>query len=120
VTQATELSRSLLAQFENLAALYNPKFTRRSSVSIAKLLIVPSSIWKFGYFNELSIDSKMGNVWSKIKNTGGGSGGNPESMAMKWNARYANNTISWVIVAQKGVAHHICYLYRVTCIGLFV
>jgi hypothetical protein len=52
------------------------------SVSYIKLLAVPSLIWKFGWTDELSIDSRMKGIWGLVGSTGG-AGCNPEEWAIK-------------------------------------
>ena len=71
----------MLAQYEDLAMKYNSKFLKRCSVSYAKQLLTPSHIFKFGWVDELSIDTKMKLVWG-VLDRGGGAGGNPEDRAI--------------------------------------
>ena len=61
---------------------YAPKFMTSMSVSYIKLLAVPSLIWRFGWTDELSIDSRMKGIWGLVGCTGG-AGCNPEEWALK-------------------------------------
>ena len=76
----------MLAQYEDLAIKYNKKFLLKCSVSYMKQFLTPMAIWKFGWVDELSIDSRMKYVFEKISKSGG-SGGSPEFQAVKCQLR---------------------------------
>jgi hypothetical protein len=67
----------MLAQYEDLALKYHPNYLNKCSVSYMKQLLTPAAIWKFGWVDELSIDSRVKILNQKIGKAGG-SGGSPE------------------------------------------
>jgi hypothetical protein len=79
--QANMAARSLTAQFEMLCFNYVPRFFKNLGVSYIKLLLVPDFIWRFGWTDELSIDTRMKAFWGKV-GVAGGAGGNAEEWAI--------------------------------------
>lgn len=79
--KASMVSRSLCAQYEFLCTKHAPRFLKKLSVSYIKLLLIPATILKHGWTDELSIDSRMKAIWGAVGVTGG-AGGNPEEWAI--------------------------------------
>jgi hypothetical protein len=75
------VARSLCAQYEFLCTKHAPRFLKKLSVSYIKLLLIPATILKHGWTDELSIDSRMKAIWGAVGVTGG-AGGNPEEWAI--------------------------------------
>lgn len=80
--KATMVGRSLCAQYEDVCAKYAPQFLNNMSVSYIKILLVADMIWKWGWNDELSIDTRMKSFWSAV-GVVGGAGCNAEEWAVK-------------------------------------
>lgn len=76
------VGRSLCAQYEDVCAKYAPQFLNNMSVSYIKILLVADMIWKWGWNDELSIDTRMKSFWSAV-GVVGGAGCNAEEWAVK-------------------------------------
>lgn len=99
--QSSTVVKSMMAQYEYLAATYCPKFCKNMSVSYGKLLLIPFHILLHGWPDGLSVDCKLAHVISKISKSGG-AGGNPELWSIRGCLRHL--AISPVILKVRDIA----------------